>query len=81
VNEGDNNKEQPMDENTFWLRIWQTVALVAAVGIVTVGGCTAYESKRVADAVAAGKDPIDARCGIAGTTNSGTAICSIRAAR
>jgi hypothetical protein len=72
-----------MDEGTFWLQIWRTVAgAVAAVALV-IGGCTAYESKRIADAIEAGKDPIDARCGIAGAAGSDSmrVICSIRAAQ
>ena len=69
-----------MDENTFWSRVWMSIAVLIAVVIVTVGGCTAYESARIADAVERGADPIDARCGIAGMGNS-LSICSIRAAK
>jgi hypothetical protein len=70
-----------MEENKFWLRLWQTVAVVAAIGILTIGGCTAYESKRVADAIAKGAQPIDARCGIVGTLGGSAVPCVVRAAQ
>jgi hypothetical protein len=69
-----------MDENTYWLRIWQVTALVVVALIATVGGCTAYESKRVADAVERGINPIDASCGIRGGANTST-ICTLRSAK
>lgn len=69
-----------MDENTFWIRIWQTIALVTVAFIATVGGCTAYESKRVADAIEHGANPIDAACGIRGSANAQT-ICTLRSAQ
>jgi len=70
-----------MSDNTFYGCIWLSVAAVVMTLIATVGGCTAYESKRIADAIDKGADPIDARCGIAGTTHSGGTICAMRAAR
>ena len=70
-----------MKDNTFWLRIFQTIAGFLAVIVMSIGGCTAYESKRIADAIAGGADPIDARCGISGTSISGTTICTVRAAQ
>lgn len=69
------------DDNTFWIHIWRAVIAAATTIGVSIAGCTAYESKRIADAVEAGKDPIEARCGIAGTVNGGGTICAIRAAK
>lgn len=69
-----------MDDNKFWLRIWQTVAVAIVLVAAGPSACTAYESKRIADAIEAGADPIDARCGIAGTANAGSTICTLRAA-
>jgi hypothetical protein len=82
MDDGDNNKEQPMDENKFWLRIWQLLAGLAAVGILTTGGCVAYESKLVSDAMTSGKDPIAARCAISGTSTGygQAALCTLKAA-
>ena len=69
-----------MDEATFWLQIWRAVIAAVVVLILTIGGCTAYESKRIADAVEKGTHPIDARCGIAGMEND-RGTCSIRASK
>lgn len=66
-----------MDENKFWIRLLQTGALMVVALISLPAGCTAYESKRIADAIEKGVDPIAARCGIAGTANSGTTMCSM----
>jgi hypothetical protein len=71
-----------MEENTFWIRVWQMVAAVLATLILTAGGCTAYEARLISKAVEGGLHPIDARCGIG--SNVGDAmrqICSVRASR
>lgn len=67
-------------EQTFWLRIWQTIAVLCGVVVLTMTGCTSYESKLVADAISAGANPIDARCGIGGMTNQST-LCAMRASK
>ena len=59
-----------MDEDTFWLRLWQTIAATVVALVLSAAGCTAYESNLIANAIAGGADPIDARCGIAGTSSS-----------
>lgn len=69
-----------MDENKFWTKVLTLVAVVIVAAIAAPAGCTAYESKRIADAIEKGTDPIDARCGIAGTANSGGMMCILRAA-
>lgn len=64
-------------EQTFWLRIWQTISALAATGILTVGGCTVYETSKVAEMVAGGADPIAARCAIgAGGSVTGPLVCA-----
>lgn len=65
----------------FWSVVWMCCAAVVISLIGTIGGCTAYESKLVADAIKGGSDPIDARCGITGSANSGGNICLLRAAK
>ena len=70
-----------MDDNTFWINVLRAIVGAFVALVLSVAGCTAYESKRVADAIELGVNPIDARCGIAGTANSGAVICTVRAAR
>lgn len=62
--------------------VWRLIIGLAGVAIVTAGGCTAYESKLVADAIAAGVPPIHARCAINGWTNSNSsAVLCVQALR
>jgi hypothetical protein len=69
-----------MDEYEFYLQIWRGIFVVCAVGIVTMGGCTSYESKRIADAIAAGASPMAAKCAIA-SNGSQNSNCLIIAAK
>lgn len=69
-----------MDDNQFWATIWGCVTAVVISVVATIGGCTAYEDHLIGEAIKAGADPIDARCGVAGTSNSGKEQCLIRAA-
>lgn len=46
--------------------------------ILTIGGCTAFESKLVAQLAESGIDPIDAKCAV--NNSNSTSICLVRAA-
>ena len=71
-----------MDDNTFWNKFLQLLSVLIAVSVMTVGGCTAYETSLVAKAVMAGAEPIAARCGIVGTGGGSTnSMCAIAASR
>jgi hypothetical protein len=69
-----------MDENTFWLRLWQSCLAVVAVFVLTVGGCDSYATKRIADAIDKGASPMDVRCAIGGTDHR-SGICALRASK
>lgn len=66
-----------MDENTFWAFFLKCAALVLCVLIVTIGGCSAYESRLISEALASGKDPIEVRCAF----GYGKDVCLIRAVK
>lgn len=65
-------------EQIFWTNFWKIMAAVVISLIVTTGGCTAHQSKLVADAIDNGAHPIEARCGI---VSSAMSECAIRAAK
>lgn len=65
------------NDQIFWLRIWQTISALTAVGILMMGGCTCYETAKVAEMVAGGADPIAARCALGWTGSvSGPLLCA-----
>lgn len=68
-----------MEENTFWLRIWQTAA-AALVGLVlTFAGCTSIQNATIERMVKQGTDPLRAACAVRGEGDrSGT--CAVLAA-
>lgn len=69
-----------MEENIFWLRIWQTAA-VAIVGVVlTMSGCVARQNTAVERLVKGGADPQEASCAIRGE-ESRSGVCAILAAK
>lgn len=65
-----------MEENTFWLRVWQTVAAALATVVLTIAGCSSYRTAAIERMVQGGADPIKASCAISGTGDVGqVAIC------
>lgn len=52
-------------------------AIVTLLVLIAPVGCTAYESKLIADMVAGGKDPLEAMCAI----SSNNPNCAVVAAR
>ena len=51
-----------LEENTFWLRIWQTLCALIVAVIAIGAGCTAHNNARIAEAISKGSDPIEANC-------------------
>lgn len=68
-----------MDENKFWLRIWQTVGIVLCVTVVSIAGCTAHTDYRMNEMVHNGANPIDASCAL--SLNASTIVCAVRAGK
>lgn len=69
-----------MEDNKLFGLVWKLVALVLCTIIVSLASCSAYQAKRVADAIEGGSDPLDARCAIYGS-NERDAVCVLRASR
>lgn len=68
-----------MEENTFWLRLWQSGAVALVLIVLTFAGCQARQSTAIERLVKDGADPIKAACAIQG---SGTSpVCAIAAAK
>lgn len=67
-----------MEENQLWALFWKFAAAVAAVLIITVGGCTVHRDAKITSMVEHGANPLDASCAV-GRDNS--SVCAIRAAR
>lgn len=64
-----------MEENTFWLAIWRTVA-AAIFGIVAaVAGCSTVADYQVKELVISGVNPIAARCAIWGSGERNSVAC------
>lgn len=53
-------------ENNFWLAIWRTVAATFGVLVLTIGGCSSYRSRLIAEMTASGVDPLAASCAVHG---------------
>lgn len=66
-----------MEENKFWLRIWQTAAVTLCVFTLTVAGCVSNERAVLARMVKNGADPMRAACAIGADARSG--ICAVLA--
>jgi hypothetical protein len=47
-----------MEENKFWLRIWSLIAGCISILVLTLGSCTAYTNKLIAQSA----DPIATSC-------------------
>ena len=65
-----------MEENKFWLHINQMGAGLAVVAILTLGTCTAYESKLASDMVKGGTNPVAARCAVSIGTSTACLLSS-----
>lgn len=39
-----------MDDNTYWLRLWQTVAGVVVLFTICIAGCDSYQTKKYIEA-------------------------------
>lgn len=66
-------------EGKFWISFWAIVATLVIAFIGTIASCTTYQNSLIRDMVAAGADPIDARCSIS-TVESQNPICVARVA-
>lgn len=67
-----------MEENTYWLRLFQTIAAAICILALTVAGCTARNRTALERMVAGGADPMRAACAIGSDERSG--VCPILAA-
>ena len=56
-----------MDENFFWLRLWQSVAVAFVIVVLAMAGCSMPQATAIERLVADGSDPQKASCAIRGT--------------
>ena len=56
-----------MEENTFWLRLWQSVSVALVLVVLTIAGCNARQATAIERLVKDGADPIKAACAIQGS--------------
>lgn len=70
-------------DDIFWYSMWKLVAACVCVLIASIAGCVSYSNTKIAEMVAAGEDPIVARCAIDGVNGStaSAAICAVKAAQ
>lgn len=68
-----------MEENIFWLRIWQTAAVVIVGVALTISGCVARQNTAVERLVKGGVDAQEASCAIRGD-EARSGVCAILAA-
>ena len=66
-----------MNQNEFWLRLWQSVIAGLCVLALTIGSCGIYTASRISKAIANGADPISARCAFSDTGRS--PVCVLKA--
>lgn len=67
-----------MDENVFWLRLWQTVGATIVCVVLSAGGCTAHTDYRIATAIEAGADPLAARCALSVHASGTDPVCVLK---
>jgi hypothetical protein len=72
--------EFAMEENTFWLRIWQTVAAALVALAMTVAGCSSYRSSTIERMVNGGADPIKSSCAVNSGGDVGIVVLCMAAA-
>lgn len=70
-----------MDDNTFLLRIWRLAAGTICVLVVSIAGCSANDSRILAQMVRNGADPIAARCALGNLSTTGQVVCAVQAAK
>lgn len=69
-----------MDENKFWLRIWQSVIAGVCVLVATMAGCSSYKTSQAADLIRGGVDPLKVGCAL--EVGDGTTVrCAILTAK
>ena len=51
-------------EQTFWLRIWSLLGMIAIVIIVMIGSCTVHEDRCITKLITSGVSPIMANYAI-----------------
>lgn len=66
-------------ENTFWLRIWQTITAGVVCLASVIGGCTAHSNYLTTQAIEKGADPIAVSCAL--SSGPDRANCAVVAAR
>lgn len=59
-----------MEENAFWLRLWQSGAVALVLIVLTVAGCNARQVTAIERLVKDGADPVKAACAIQGSGSS-----------
>lgn len=59
-----------MEENTFWLRLWQSLSVALVLVVLTVAGCNARQVTAIEKLVNGGADPVKAACAIQGSGSS-----------
>jgi len=68
-----------VDDNIFWLRVWQIIGGVVCVLIVSLASCTANQNYIIKEMAGNGVSALDAACAIS-PTNMGS-NCTLRAAK
>ena len=66
-------KTKGMDKNQFWVTIWKIIATAISVIVLTISGCIAHDTYRIAELIIHGADPTKASCAVSSFTNP--AIC------
>lgn len=65
-------------EDKFWAIFWLLSATTACVLTVTIGMAVMHRNVLLADVIATGADPIEARCAFVSSTNA--TMCALAAA-
>jgi len=61
-------------EEKFWYKLWQSVIVGLVLVIMSLSPCNMYEKNRIADALKAGVDPVEARMALSGQDTTSVQI-------
>ena len=56
-------------EDLFWLRVWQSAFVLAAVAVLTTGGCTMHRNLLINQSISEGNDPVRVACAYGADSN------------
>lgn len=66
-----------MEENVFWLRLWQSLFIAVMVVALGIGGCTMHQNSKVMKAIESGVSPERARIAFSSQVTESEKIAAI----